>query len=110
MTVEEQITAVERTAVALADAMRAEATLRLERAEHEAALTASLLGNPNPETGKPHSITSAQLWAAQDETTLRLRREITDAEAEVIVRRGQHRAADLRAQLAVALAPLAGSL
>lgn len=107
MTTLEQIDAVEQAAGKLADAMAREAAKRAEKAEHEAAVVASLIGSPNPMTNKPHSASSATEAAGQDEGTVALRREIADAECAVVRARGEYEATKYRAQFAVALVSVA---
>lgn len=104
MTALDLITAVEQTAAALADAQRTAAHRRIACAELESELAASLIGNPNPLTGRAHSASSAAEAASQHESVFAARRHTADAESVVTRLRGTYEAARLRAAYEVATA------
>ena len=84
-------------ALALADAVSAEAYARIHRDEVEAQIAASLIGNTNPETNKPHSRTSAQAAAAESDEAKAARLAIIAAERETIMARARYEAARIAA-------------
>lgn len=89
--------AIRETATALAAAVRTEGTLRANREALLAELTASLIGQPNSETGKPHSATSAREAARQLPQVSELNDDILDAEGVAILARGEYEAARVEA-------------
>lgn len=92
---------IKEAAAAVAAAVRAEATLRAQRETTLAELTASIIGQHNPETGKPHSATSAREAAKALGAVQELNERILDAECAVILARGDYEAARIDAWLAV---------
>lgn len=67
---------IREAAAAVAAAVRAEAMLRAKRETTLAELTASIIGQHNPETGKPHSATSAKEAAKQLSAVTELNEQI----------------------------------
>lgn len=93
--------AIKEAAAAVAAAVRAEAMLRSHRETLVAELAASMLGQHNPETGKPHSATSAKEAAKQLPSVQELNDRILDAECDTILARGDYEAARVEAWSAV---------
>jgi len=88
---------IRQAAEALAEVVNAEGTLRARRERLIADLTASIIGQHNPETGKPHSATSAREAAKALPSVLELGEKILDAECAIIRRRGEYEAARIEA-------------
>ncbi len=84
-------------ALALADAVSVEAYARINRDEIEAQIAASLIGTPNPETGKPHSATSARAAAASTDEAKAAHVAIIAAERETIMARAHYEQARISA-------------
>lgn len=76
-----------------ADAQHLEAKLRIAKEETEGEIAASLLGNENPATNKPHSATSAKEAAKESPTIKQMRLEIMTAERETILAHARYEAA-----------------
>lgn len=89
--------AIRVAALVLADAVQAEARLRFARETTEAEIAASLLGQPNPATGKPHSATSAAEAAKQTTEVLTMRERLLELERVTILARGNYEAARVEA-------------
>lgn len=86
---------------ALCDAMRAEQTAILERDELHLALTNSFIGQPNPLTNKPHSQTSAEALAKEDESYKAAQVRRQEAEYARIRASARYEQAKLTARLTV---------
>ena len=84
-------------AVHFADCVEAEHRVAIDYEETVAAITASLLGNPNPETGKPHSRTSAEDAAKQTEQVRTIRLRKIEAERSTILARAKYEVAKITA-------------
>jgi hypothetical protein len=79
-----------------------EQTLEAERPLLKAGIAARLLGTENPQTGKPHSASSADGAAALDEEYVGHCAAIVEATRTKLIAQGAYEAARLRARLAVA--------
>lgn len=91
------------TATVYADAVTHEARLRMQRDDTESTIAASLLGQPNPATNKPHSASSAAEAAKATPEVLALREQIIEAERRVILTRARYECARLSAWAVVRL-------
>lgn len=105
MTIDSALDDLTSAATALADAEQALAQNQIDRVLHEAAVVNSLLGAPNPLTGKPHSVNSATEAAALDDRTIAYRTERLALERTLTLARATYRVAELRA---LAIANVAG--
>lgn len=94
--------AIEDTADAYADAVYDEAKQRAYITETEGEISASLLGQDNPATGKPHSASSAEKAAKETPEVKRLRMELLDAERLTIQRKARYECARIAAWASVA--------
>ena len=98
---ERLIAEVEDAARALADAVQVEQRLEAGHALLKAAVAQSLLGQPNPQTGKPHSASSAGDAAQLSEAVTLHRQEVINAVRAKIIAQGAYEGAKLRARLSV---------
>ena len=98
---------VEGAALRLAEAMTTESALEDERALVKVAGIQRLMDlGPNPLTGKPHSVSSAEAIIEQDFRYMEHRVKQRQAVANTILFRAKLKAAELRAQFAVELAAI----
>lgn len=81
----------ENAAKALADAEEARMRNEIAKAEYEAQLAATLIGSPNPMTGRAHSNESATKAAAQDARTVEYREERIALERAVTLAKAQYK-------------------
>ena len=101
---DEAIAAVEAAAAALGDARTREQALEDDRPAAKSAATLRLIGTLNPETGKPHSASSAKDVVETDPEYAEYRRQQRAAVMATEMARGAYEAAKLRAKLAVEVA------
>lgn len=100
------IDAIEATAAALGLARAAEQALEDERPLVKSAAIRRLMGTENPETGKPHSASSAEKVVETDAEYMAHRRAQRDAVVATQEAWGRYEAAKQRAALAVQLTPI----
>lgn len=87
----------------LADAIRAEQQAIAERDDYLSALVNSIIGSPNPLTGKPHSLSSAEAAAKEDARYKELAAARTEAECARVLYSAYYDMAKLTARLHVAI-------
>jgi hypothetical protein len=100
---EEAIVAIETAAARLAVAVRAEMELEDFRPIVKSQAIRRLMATENPETGKPHSASSAEKIVETDAEYSAHRRDQYAAVVETIRARGEFEASRRKADLAVAL-------
>jgi hypothetical protein len=97
MQTEHAIQTVEEAGRVYADALAAEEQASIEASELADQLTASLLGNDNPATGKPHSATSAEKAAKESDQYRDAQRRIVAAKRAHVLARVGYEVAKLNA-------------
>lgn len=101
---EVQIGTVEQTAADLGTARNHEQQLADRKPVEKAAAIRRIMATENPETGKPHSATSAEKVVETDDTYRGFLAQCRTATLETQLAWGRYEAAKLRAQLAVGFA------
>ncbi len=99
---ETRIQNIENKAVNVAMAVRGESQARDDRDEYLEASVNSLIGQPNPLTGKDHSATSAEKAVKAGDDYKAKDREVLNAECRRIMAWSDYERAKLSAKLAVA--------
>ncbi len=89
------------TAKDYADAVEQEYITRRELMRTEAEIVASLIGQPNPMTGKPHSASSASEYAKTCDTIMDIKDRVQMRELNTIRAKAQYEMARVRAWLSV---------
>lgn len=93
---------VRRAAQRHVEAIRAAAKARADRDALLGELVASIVGQPNPMTNKPHSATSATEAAKELPAYVEAQGKVLDADCRIVLAVAEYDAAKLTAQLLVA--------
>jgi len=104
------LTAVTQAAATVAALVHHEMTLSIERAQREAELVAAVLGTPNEQTGRPHSLESAGKLAAVAAPMVAIRHEAAEVARDLVLARAAYTVARLRAQAALGVVGGAAAL